>query len=221
MRYGYDVSSVQGVIDWSKVTADFAYIKTATGNDLGLDSRFANNVSGCKANGIPCGGYFFAYPLPPGKPGRSPQEQAFLFFQKTGGLGTLNGDLPPALDLEWPAPQNWAQWGCSGAQIADWGLACLEAITSLWGKLPLLYTYPDFWQHLGPVAADYAKYPLWLAEYAHFPNRRPQDGDSPTLVLPPWTDWAVWQHSGGGIRLPNGAAVDGDCMRDEVLASML
>lgn len=219
MKYGYDVSSIQGAIDWSKVPADFVYIKTSTGNDMGVDPTFAANVRGCQNAGVPCGAYHFAYPLPPRKPGRAAIEQAQAFWYKSGGLGQKNGELPPALDLEWPAPGDWDKWCCSAAQIAQWGLDCLDAITQRWGKLPLVYTYPDFWLHVqGP--ADFAKYPLWLADYAHWPAQRPVDGQSPR-ELAPWSSWAVWQHSGGGLKLPGAVPVDGDCMTDETLEAML
>lgn len=220
MKYGYDVSSVQGAVNWANTPADFAYIKCCTGNDAGVDPQFQNNVTGCKANNIPCGAYFFAYPLPPGKPGRDPKDQAAIFYNKSSGLGMLQGDLPPVLDLEWPELGDWVKWGCSASQIVDWTVSCLAEMTSLWGKLPVVYTYPYFMSCLAAVNLDrLAAYPLWIADYT-FPSSRPNDGNAPRKVAP-WDTWTIWQHSGGGIKLPNGCPVDGDCIQDSTLAQFI
>lgn len=63
---GIDVSYWQGKIDWKKVKAagvDFAIIRCAYGSNSKSndDSRFAANVKGCKANGIPYGVYIYSY----------------------------------------------------------------------------------------------------------------------------------------------------------------
>ena len=63
MKYGIDVCSYQGVIDWAKVKAagcDFAVLKCIM-RALGPDSRFAANVAGCRANNIPIGVYTYVY----------------------------------------------------------------------------------------------------------------------------------------------------------------
>lgn len=63
MKYGIDVCSYQGSIDWAKVKAagcDFAVLKCIM-RALGPDSRFAANVAGCRANNIPISVYTYVY----------------------------------------------------------------------------------------------------------------------------------------------------------------
>ena len=63
---GIDVSYWQGKIGWKKVKAagvDFAIIRCAYGSNKSSqdDSKFAANVKGCIANGIPYGVYLYAH----------------------------------------------------------------------------------------------------------------------------------------------------------------
>ena len=61
--YGIDVSSYNGVIDWGKVKragCGHAVLKIAR-KELTVDKQFANNLTGCKAQGIPYGVYRYTY----------------------------------------------------------------------------------------------------------------------------------------------------------------
>ena len=63
---GIDVSSYQGIIDWSKVKKEgyeFAIIRLGIGDNLNSqdDVRLKNNIDGCKKNGIPYGFYLVSY----------------------------------------------------------------------------------------------------------------------------------------------------------------
>jgi lysozyme len=240
MIRGLDVSAAQGHVDWPSVAAmgcRFAILKCAEGNrgkdpifDLagfdvtheraantsGQDPQFLTNLTGAKAAGLVVGCYSFAYPLPP-KPGvvlHEPEDQAKFHYDLAGGLGSSDGELPPAFDFEWPAPNDWAKWGCSAGQLRAWALAYLEAAKAYWGCAPLVYTYPDFWMHVGGSSEPaFAQYPLWMASYPHA-TQWPTDGNRP-LIVRPWTDWAAWQWTGGAAKLPNGVAADFDVIRDE------
>lgn len=66
-RFGVDVSSFQGNIDWNKVAADgvdFAFVRVGgRGTSLGqlyTDTRYAQNVDGAVSAGLDTGVYFFA-----------------------------------------------------------------------------------------------------------------------------------------------------------------
>lgn len=62
-QYGIDVCEYQGSIDWGRVKkagCSFAVVKCIK-KRLELDSKFAANVKGCKANGIPVGVYTYVY----------------------------------------------------------------------------------------------------------------------------------------------------------------
>jgi lysozyme len=210
---GIDVSAVQGQVDWQAVAAqgvDFAYIKCCQGND-GTDSRYLTNVQGARSAGLKVGAYHFLYPLIKLKPA----DQVKAFVDACGG----HLDLPSAIDLEWPtqsAPvdrNTWAYWSCDAPQIRQFAVDCLEGYSMATGRAPILYTYPDFWNEIqGSCEPKFAAYSLWLASYpGQFANRTPPNGSIfPTLN--PWLSATVWQHSGGGMRLPDGRAVDGDCL---------
>lgn len=63
MRYGIDVCSYQGNIDWKKVKqagCRFAILKCIR-KDLSDDTAFARNAAGCRANGIPADVYTYVY----------------------------------------------------------------------------------------------------------------------------------------------------------------
>ena|GEM_PF-4357945 len=63
MKYGIDVCSYQGVIDWKRVKkagCSFAVLKCIRKN-LALDTAFTRNVAGCAANGIPVSVYTYVY----------------------------------------------------------------------------------------------------------------------------------------------------------------
>ena len=63
IRYGIDVSSYNGDIDWHKVKAagvEHAVIKV-TKKDLSPDQRFKKNWEGCQKAGIPCSVYRYVY----------------------------------------------------------------------------------------------------------------------------------------------------------------
>lgn len=58
-----DVSDNQGIINWAKAKADnvvFAILRTVRGSGK-TDYQFANNVAGCRANGIGFDGYKYSY----------------------------------------------------------------------------------------------------------------------------------------------------------------
>lgn len=216
MLKGIDVSQVQGRIDWLAVKRDlgisFAIAKAVEGNKNAPDPMLAANVAGARGAGVTIGGYFFAYPLPPnGQPNRAAADQAQHMFDLSGGLGGRSGDLPPALDLEWPEKSDWAQWGCTDRQIRTWGLDWLEAAEALWGVAPIVYTYPQFAVDIGLASEPrYARYLLWMASYPSL-SSWPSEGSTPPITAKPWSKATIWQTSDGTwCKLPNGKEVDTD-----------
>lgn len=62
MLKGIDVSKHQGIIDWSKVKADFAIIRAGYGKyQSQADTQLKANMEGCKKHGIPVGVYWYSY----------------------------------------------------------------------------------------------------------------------------------------------------------------
>jgi lysozyme len=215
MVRGIDSSRAQGPIDWAKLYASgvrFTFVKCGNGNDA-PDPSFAPEANAAKAAGLVVGAYHAVFPLPtdPAHPGRDPRDQARAHFAQCVGFGSLDGELPPAMDLEWPVPgsEEWIKYGCSTSQVKRWALAYLDECEQLYGCLPVLYDgFPVFWEEInGPAEPRFARYPLWRVDYR------------PNPVTPkPWGDWTFWQTTGGGGRLPNGAPVDTDLFNGDEAA---
>jgi lysozyme len=228
---GVDVHSGYGLIHWGLVAQSgirFAWVKCTQGNEFSKDTCFERNIQRARENGIAVGAYHFAYPLPHGidKPrGRSPIEQAQAAFDGCSGLGGSPGELSPVVDAEWPSLAEWNKWGCTAKQISEWLHEYCEAATLLWGRKPVIYTYPDWWRgnartYHGLSDADISwasAYQLWMASYT-YPLPGVPDGGGPPVPFP-WRDWAAWQYSADGsqARVPGISAcpVDRDCIKDE------
>jgi lysozyme len=202
---GYDISVIQGIVDFKKVAESgikFVVCRCGVGNG-GIDKLYKQNIANAKAAGLKVMAYHFVYPLPPlaSQPLRDPRAQAQMHVNAAGG------ELA-ACDLEWPPPEEWAKWGCSAAQIVQWGIAYLEAYEQLSGIRPIVYTYPYFAKAVNLPDWFGQKYKLWIASY--------QTGKP--FIPKSWTDWVMWQYSGGtgpeAQYLPGGVPVDGDRMKD-------
>jgi lysozyme len=244
MLRGLDVSSVQGKVDWPSVAGlgcRFVFAKCSEGNKghdpifntpsflvdrrraagvSGRDPRFNENVDGARTAGLFAGAYHFAYPLPhqDGNPLRDPDKQAKFAFDCAAGLGSLSGELPPMLDLEWPPPEQWGKWGCSAEQIRAWAHDYLDSAKGYWGCAPVLYTYPYFWTALQAREDTYFQdFPLCMASYPH-PPKWPNEGESPPALVLPWKTWAFWQFTGGQMKLPNGVDSDFDVFNGDEAA---
>jgi lysozyme len=215
---GIDISSAQGVLTddhWAKIAQNqrFVYVEAQIGNDtLPIQVELARrNVALARAAGLVVGAYHFAYPLPDlaGRPNRDPEGQCQLFFEAANGLGGQVGELPPALDLEWPAYGDWEKWSCSAEQITEWALRFLVRAETLFGRRPIVYTYPAFAKVAGLQGLN--SYGLWIASYQPVPH-----------VPEPWTSCVMQQTKGGdGLRLPNGSPCDTDVSTEESFAALL
>jgi lysozyme len=233
MLPGVDTHAGYGRINWKLVAESgvrFMWNKSAEGNEPAKDDQtWMRNCAEAQANGIAAGVYFFPYPLPygDGKPaGRHPLEQAERFHRRVNGFGSRHGELSPVVDAEWPPPHEWAKWGCSAPQVAAWLREHCEAVALLFGRLPVIYTYPWFWAELTKRAdVSWAgRYPLWMASYTHPGPGIPLPARHPPVPAP-WRDWAAWQYSAEGSRerVPGIPAcpVDRDVMRDEATLERL
>jgi GH25 family lysozyme M1 (1,4-beta-N-acetylmuramidase) len=206
---GFDASPAQGNVDFVACKAaglDFVILEAWIGND-GPASTFPAQVAAAKAAGLEVMAYGFAYPLKPdpAHPGREAEAQAkaIVDYAWKYAPGCLI-----LVDLEWPAPQDWAKWNIDAKWISSWCQEFCAAVTRYSnGKFPVIYTYRDWWDHVA-AAADVSwagAYALWMAWYV---KAWPKPGDSPS-IRKPWTDWLFWQWDGdGGEKLPNGCDAD-------------
>jgi lysozyme len=165
-RYGIDVSTHQGQIDWSAVAGDrisFAYIKASEGGDF-VDERFTENWDGASAAGLDRGAYHFFTLC------RSGAEQAGHF------LSVAIPDpaaLAPAVDLE-------LKGNCARRPTREEFLVelrvFLDRVERAWDRQVVIYTTDDF-DDVYPVRG--LSRLLWEAPY----YRRP----------PANADWVIWQ----------------------------
>ncbi len=196
---GIDVSNHQRVVQWPLVAADgnaFAFMK-ATESIGFTDFYFARNWKESRENDLVRGAYHYA------RPSRNhPNAEATHFvkvLEESGGL--LQSDMI-ALDMEDPdMPANDDDHAC-----LDWTLKWLEAVETLTGVRPLLYSGVWYLQSRGLLHNWLSPYPLWLAGY--------QTSQPPPPL--PWKEIAIWQWTSQG-SVPG---VQGNCDCDMSLVPL-
>ena len=168
-RYGIDVSSHQGAIDWEKVQGDgieFAYIKASEGGDF-VDQLFADNWRGAASVGLDRGAYHFFTLCTPG----AKQARHFLSV-----VPPDPNALPPALDLELAGNcSRRPDVAAVAAELANF----LELVENAWDRQVVLYVGDD-WERRYPVR-DRLDRALWHSRFLRRPNV---------------DHWAIWQIHG-------------------------
>ncbi|MDG3010685.1 glycoside hydrolase [Rhodococcus sp. D2-41] len=179
---GPDVSSWQhpggSLINWGAVKAagqSFAMVKATEGLDY-VNPFFVPDVLAMRASGVATGTYHYADVTLPAAP-----QAAFFSAMTFGQHGPM--DLPPVIDFE-------DAKGQSPAQLKSWLHQYLDAVQSLTGKTPIIYTYQSFWRNQMANTTDFANYPLWIADY----NGQNQPGALPGG----WKNWTFWQYTDSG-----------------------
>lgn len=176
---GIDVAKYQGEIDWSAVAASgikFAWIKATEGGDH-VDERFQANWEAAKAAGVTPGAYHFVYWC------RPPLEEISWFEQNAPKEA---GVLPPVLDVE-ATPESKTCKRHLDRESAQADIkAMLEELTRYYGRKPVIYTTPDFYEAILDDGA-FSDYPFWLRSTKHFPSVR--YGAHP---------WVIWQYQADG-----------------------
>jgi GH25 family lysozyme M1 (1,4-beta-N-acetylmuramidase) len=197
---GCDLSVVQGVLNFNSIKAsgiEFIINRCYVGNNTnGTDIYYNKNIASAVAAGLYVGCYNFPFPLPytSNNDTHSPMWQAQTHFKAAG----TTENLTHCIDIEWPVSTDWNKWQVSANSINDWLFQYLEIYQGLLGKPPVIYSYPNYLQTLGNPSG-YSAYPLWIASYA------------PTPTIPkPFSDFVLWQYSGGTDKLYNGVPADMD-----------
>lgn len=184
-RYGIDVSSHQGQIDWERVAQDeisFAYIKATEGGDF-VDASFERNWRGVNDVGIDRGAYHFFTLC------RSGLDQADNFLNLA--RPTIDA-LAPAVDLELAGNCSDRPPPREVNQELD---AFLARVEKAWGRKVILYLGND-WEALYPTYERLER-PLWLRRF----------------LLRPRGDWSIWQLHGYAHVKGVAGGVDLDVMR--------
>ena len=198
---GIDVSHWQNdkstpqKMDFSKslaAGAKFAFIKVSERG--GMDEDFFINWKSAKAAGIPRGGYHFL-------------------------RWDISGLLQARIFCELLERRSRRAAACSRLRGAHQGrkisLKCLlaqflEAVETILGKKPMIYTSPGFWnsygknKNTGRFDASWSYYPLWIAHYT---------GAAAPQEIEPWKSskvpWTFWQYTPVGDGLKYGAESKG------------
>lgn len=113
-------------------------------------------------------------------------EQAKYFVDTVYGKGD-DPELPPIADFE--SRINIPSGGVSGHL---WNF--VDYVEKQTGKIPIIYTSPDYWKNFGSPHIAWKKYPLWIANYYVV---------KPSIPLP-WTDFLFWQYTDRGDGLKYG-----------------
>lgn len=182
---GIDVSSNQPSVDWSQVLQAgklFTFMRATDGITY-TDPQFATYWSGALGAGVLRGAYHFY------RTNDDPTAQAENFLN---AVQLLPGDLPPVVDFEKLTGSQ------SASQILQDLQTWLDAVEQGTGRVPIIYTGPDFWDSLGTSA--FSRYPLWVAEYGVQSPRLPAG----------WTSWTFWQYSETGTVAGISGSVDLD-----------
>ncbi len=171
---GVDVSHWQKRINWQKLKAEgheFAFVKATEGSDY-VDPMFKAHVQGAQEAGILVGAYHYF------KPRLLPDDQVEHFMNV---VSSVKLDLPPALDLE-------TMDGLTAPVVKTSTLRWLIRVELGVSRRPIIYSGLYFINGLNNPH-EYAKYPLWLAQYR---NRMP-------TIPHPFEKWTFWQNSGTNL----------------------
>jgi len=171
---GIDISHWQGVIDWSKVKTNFAFMKVTESTGF-LDDKFKRNQEEARKNGILCGYYHFAR-------GGDYKKEADWFLQNVGEI--KKGELI-ALDYEI----------YTLADPADWCEKWLSYVESKVGFKPMLYTYHALLNKYDWRKVSDANFGLWAARYGR-QEQEPNFDYQPATGS--WNFYAIWQYTSKG-----------------------
>ncbi len=187
---GFDVSDVQGDVDFDKAHASgmaFAVVRVADGDIR--DTRYGpGRIAALRQSGLAWFPYYFGRVASATNDQRTGTAEAAMAigFARKAGWGR-KGDLPLAYDFE-------TANGQSAAKCARHLLQFVDAYRKDRGHYPIVYTGPGFWNtilpHLTAGQRDRVRRcPLWIA---HWEVLKPGSVD-------PWGDtWMLWQYSDHG-----------------------
>jgi lysozyme len=150
---GIDVSHYQGNIDWLSLERqpdiNFVYIKVSEGAHH-TDSKFFYNWLEAQKSKLLYGGYHFF------KPDVDSKHQARWFLQNINFLKSMNGILPPVLDVEVLGKLSKEDLI---KEVEQW----LNLVESETKCKPLIYTNYNFWKSY--LADSFQDYGIWIADY--------------------------------------------------------
>ncbi|MDQ1727837.1 MAG: lysozyme [Frankiaceae bacterium] len=190
-------------INWATVAAgnattpprQFAFIKATEGSTYKNPYFFScagrtrsGDWAATATAGVARAAYHFAKPNLP----ISDAVAEARYFVSAIGNQQLPGTLAPVLDLE----DNSS--GLTPAQLILWTQTWLDTVRRLTGRIPIIYTYPNFWATSMAGSQAFHAYPIWMADY-RAQCASPSDiacfaASGPQLpVQGNWPQWTFWQ----------------------------
>lgn len=180
---GIDVSSFQGLPDWTRVHStgvEFVYIKASEG--IGApDKGFEARAAGANAVGLKTGFYHFATLNKPLAIEVDAKQEAVYFDSL---IRTRQGALPPVLDIE-SNPGN-----LHPDQVLDYITTFINQMRSLGHPETVVYSYTPFLDEFLPVGHTLGVNKLWLAQYG---------GSTPHHIPKGWASYWMWQYTSKGL----------------------
>jgi lysozyme len=158
--FGFDVTSHNTSIDWTKLVADgyyFVFIKASQGTSF-VDARFKDNWDAAGRAGLIRGAYHFFTTAD-----AKLQASNFLTVLKGVVLGPC--DVGAALDLENPNFIGPTVANQTPAERVKQARLWLQEVRTATGKPPVLYVAERYLGELGDPS-DFAENPLWIASYS-------------------------------------------------------
>lgn len=158
---GVDVSRHQGKIDWAKVEAagvEFAMIRSSYGygDPNQIDTRLADNIAGCEANGIPYGFYHYSYATTV----EGARQEALFCMDAIKGS---KPSMPVVFDIE-----DQSQANLGRKQLTDMCLAFCETLEEH-GYYAAIYANLD-WVRNRLDMSRLSRIDLWLAQWSTVPS---------------------------------------------------
>jgi len=185
-----DTSHWTGIVDWQKAKAAGlvgAIIKFIDGTSI---TKYAvENYKGAKDAGLLVGGYHWLYRSADISAGR--QARAYLDFLKDHPC-----DIRPAIDFEW-TKVNGVDANPNSTDLYGFVVPFEDG----YGKKPMIYTAPGYWNQYGSKAISWADYPLWKAQYRV---------KSPDAIMPWGDSFKFWQFTANGKGSDYGFPVTGE-----------
>ena len=151
---GVDISHWQSRIGHHKLVKfgiAFAFVKCGEyyNKEETDDDKFAYNIEGLDAVGIPHGLYYFYHP-------GAGNDKQLRHFERLWKL--YPQDFPPALDCE-------AHDGFNPYEVQRQIKVMLEGMTEITGRQPIIYTSPGFWNSYAYNPSWSDEYQFWVAQY--------------------------------------------------------
>ena len=187
--HGIDISRWQDNIDWPRARdagISFAFIKATEGGDR-VDPGFQVHWNGAAQAGVARGAYHFFYFCRPA------EEQARWFIRH---VPRDPAALPPVLDMEWNPFSPTCTRRPPAAQVQAEARTFIAMLERHYGKRPVIYTTPDFYEQTGIGAVDAT---FWLRAVADHPS-----------AIYPGQSWSFWQYTGTGVvpGIPGGVDIN-------------